>query len=338
MRRALRWIGWGFAGVTGLVVLLVIVISVADNFPKKMRTVWIDGPGDTRIRGETWVTTSLWDSSEVYEYTQVAPDGTETPIGEGPRQLDIAKARVYELDDQAELVVLGTIFRRDHSGRWSAFRADDANFVYRHYASGITQELGNSWYYEASGISCWIAGLDQARHRLVSACNFPETVRLIFRRASYDDLWVLDEAATFAETPPPQRIPFPEAARGTLTTVRIEPTGAVSALLERSRQLEPALAGAGSRMVAQIEFELVGSEATDVAVETEGYKKRWRARGGWVDSRGWPVLFWSVHPVGHRESFAKRRGQPWQEALLVQRSRSYGEDASYLTYLELRPR
>jgi hypothetical protein len=338
MGRVLRWIGWGFVGVVGLVVVLVFVISVADDIPKNIKTVWIDGPGDTRIRGDTWETTSLWDSSEVHEYTQVAPDGTETPIGEGLRQLDIARARVYELGDKAELVALDKIFRRDHSGRWSAFRADDANFVYRYYASGTTQRLDNSWYYSASGISCWITGLNQATHRLVSTCSFPATVRLIFRRASYDDPWVLDEAATFSGTPPPKRIPFPDAARGTLTTVLIEPPEAVAALLERSRHLEPALAEAGARMVAQVEFELVGSEATDVSVETEGYKNRWRARGGWVDSRGWPVLFWSDHPLGHRESFAKRRGQPWGEALLVKRSRRYQADASYLTYLELQPR
>jgi len=58
-----------------------VVASVIDDFPRKVSTVWIDGPGDTRIRGETWVTASTWDEFVVHQYTQVAPDGTETPIG-----------------------------------------------------------------------------------------------------------------------------------------------------------------------------------------------------------------------------------------------------------------
>jgi hypothetical protein len=38
-----------------------------------------------------------------------------------------------------------------------------------------------------------------AKHRFVSACNFPATVCLVFRRAAYDALLVLDLNATFAE-------------------------------------------------------------------------------------------------------------------------------------------
>jgi hypothetical protein len=159
----LRWIGWGFVGVVSLLALGVLLILVVDDSPIKVRTVWIDGPGDTRIRGEEWETSSGWDSSVVHEYTQVAADGTETPIGEGPNALDIGRARLYEHDDQAELVVLGSIFRRDHSGRWSVFRAFDPSFVYRHDASGVNRQFGNSWYYASSGTTCWIADLDQAR-------------------------------------------------------------------------------------------------------------------------------------------------------------------------------
>ena len=338
MRRVLRWIAWGFVGIVSLLALVVFLVSVVDDIPKKVSTVWIDGPGDTRIRGDTWVESGLWDQSVVYEYTQVAPDGTEIPIGEGPAALDIGGARLYEHDDQAELVVLGTVFRRDHSGRWSAFWAVDHSFVYRHYATGVNEQFGNSWYYAASGISCWITDLDPVEHRLVSACHFPASVQLVFRRASYDEPWALDQAATFAETPPPQRAHFPEMVQGTLTTVRIEPAGAAAALLVGSRRLEAALAEDGTRMLARVEFELVGEEATDVTVVTEGYENRWRARGGWVDPRGWPVVFWSGHPLGSDEGFAEHRGQPWGEAWLVHSVRRHREDATYLTYLELQSR
>jgi hypothetical protein len=338
VRRALRWIGWGFLGVVSLVALGWLLISFGSDIPKKIGTVWIDGPGDTRIRGDTWMKSSMFDDSYVHEYTQVAPDGAETPIGEGLRALDIAKARLYEHDEQAELVVLGKVFRRDHSGHWSAFKAADASFVYRYYASGITRELGDSWYSSASGITCWITDLDQYANRLVSACHFPARVSLVFRRASYDAPWVLDAEATFAKTPPPQRVHFPERVEGTLTTVRIEPAAAATALLAESRRLEPALAAAGTRIAAQVEFELVGTEHTDLSLVTEGYENRWRVRGGWVDSRGRAVVFWADHPLGRSEGFAERRGQPWEEAWLLERVHRYKEDASYLIYLELRAR
>jgi hypothetical protein len=163
-------------------------------------------------------------------------------------------------------------------------------------------------------------------------------VRLVFRRASYDEPWVLDQAATFAGTPPPARARFPEMARGILTTIVIEPAGAAAALLERSRRLEAALMESGTRMVARVEFELVGTEATDVSVVTEDYKNRWRARGGWVDTRGWPVVFWSDFPLARAEGFAEHRGQPWGEAWLVDMAGLYREDVTLLIYLELQPR
>lgn len=338
MSRALRWIGWGFAGVVSLVALAGLLVLFVERSPRNVGTVWIDGPGDTRIRGDTWSKAGVWDESVVYEYTQVAPDGTEIPIGEGPVDLERAAARLYEHGDQAELVVLGSVYRRDRSGRWISFRAVDAGFVYRHYASGVTGQAGDSWYYAAAGISCWIADLDPIEHRLVSACHFPARVRLVFRRASYDAPWVLDPSATFAETPPPQRQDFPNAARGTLTTLRVVPAAAAAALLERSRRLESVRGETGVRRVAQVEFELVGTEATDVSVVTEGYENRWRARGGWVNTEGRPVVFWSDHPLGRDEGFAERRGQPWGEAWLVDSVRRHREDATYLTYLELRSR
>lgn len=55
MSRALRWIGWGFAGLATLVALGVVLVLVIPDFPQKVRTVWMDGPGATRIRCETWV-------------------------------------------------------------------------------------------------------------------------------------------------------------------------------------------------------------------------------------------------------------------------------------------
>lgn len=126
--------------------------------------------------------------------------------------------------------------------------------------------------------------------------------------------------------------------QGTLTTVRIEPAVAAAGLLEKSRRLEAALAKAGTRMLARVKFELVGAEATDVSVVTEGYENRWRARGGWVDTRGRPVVFWSDHPLGRDGGFTEHRGQPWGEAWLVHSVRRHREDATYLTYLELQSR
>lgn len=163
-------------------------------------------------------------------------------------------------------------------------------------------------------------------------------MRLIFRRESYDAPWVLDQSATFADTPPPQRADFPQAAFGTLTTLRIEPAGDANALPEARRRLESALEAAHARVVARVEFELVGSQATDVTVGTEGYKRRWRVRGGWVDDRGSPVVFWDDLPLGRSEGFSEHRGQPWAEAWLVDSARRHQEDILYLTYLELRLR
>lgn len=145
MWRSLRWIGLGFVGLASLVALGILLVWFAERSPRNVGTVWIDGPGDTRIRGDTWVKSSLWDESVVFKYTEVAPDGTENPIGEGPNSLDIGRARLHEQGDQAELVVLGMIYRRDQSGHWSSFRAADYKFVYRYYAGGVNGEGGDSW-------------------------------------------------------------------------------------------------------------------------------------------------------------------------------------------------
>lgn len=81
-------------------------------------------------------------------------------------------------------------------------------------------------------------------------------------------------------------------------------------MLEGSGRLEAALAEAGTCMLARVGFVLIGEEATDVSVVTESYENRWRARGGWVDTRSWPVVFWSDLPLGRDEGFAEHRGQP----------------------------
>ncbi len=194
MKRALRRSSWGLVGLAVLLLLAGSLAAFVDSRPKKVGTVWLEGPGKSRIRGETWVTSSMWDESVSHRYIEVAANAAETPIGEGPVDLERARARLYQHGDQAELVVMDHIYRRDRDGEWTVFRAVDEEFVYRHYASGPDS---------ASGISCWIDELDPNGHQLISACNFPVDVRLVFRRSSYDEPWVLDPPATFAETPLP---------------------------------------------------------------------------------------------------------------------------------------
>ena len=72
--------------------LAIALAWFGESSYQNVGTAWIDGPGDARIRGDTWVKSDVWDESVVFEYTEVAPDGTETPIGEGPNSLDIARA------------------------------------------------------------------------------------------------------------------------------------------------------------------------------------------------------------------------------------------------------
>lgn len=338
MRRVLLWVGGILLGLTSLCIIGVIAIYFfwsVDTTPRKERTVWIDGPGDSRIRGEIWRSPGLWDSDIDHRYIQVAVDGTETPIGDGPQALDIARAKLYKHGDQAELVVMGSVYRLDRSGSWSEFRAEDGTFLYRYYANGrSSRPVGSSWYRESSGVSCYIVDLNHIGHRLVSDCNFPAAARLFFRRASYDDPWILDQATTFAHSPPPQHAPFPESARGILTVVGVEPAAAGAELLKGSR-LESALEVAGSRQLARIEFELAGTEPAEVSVVAEHFEEEWLARGRWVDDQGWPVLFWSDRPRVYG-GYTQRLGQPWDEAWLVDSGHRYREDVRYLVYLELR--
>ena len=338
MRRVLFWIGGILLGLVSLVIvgfIFMLFLWPLDRSPRLEHTVWINGAGDPRIRGETWVTPGSWESTVDNKYFEVASDGSETFIGNGPQALDIARARLYQHKGQAELVVLGSVYRRDRTGSWSEFRAEDGSFIYRHYVSRRSSRgVGSAWYASASGVSCYIADLNHIAHWLVSDCNFPASVSLVFRRASYDDPWVLDEAATFARSPPPQRAPFPEAVQGTLTVIRVEPIAADADLSKGSR-LETALEVAGMQHVQRVEFELVGTEPTDVSIVADNHKRNWRVRGGWVDSQGWPVLFWADHHWAHG-GYTDRLGLPWGEAWLVDYSQQHQKDVSYLVYLELR--
>lgn len=342
MHRILRFIGLGLAGLLVLAALGVVglyLLIELQKLPRDHRTVWIDGPGDTRIRGVSWIEGGSWidGPSEHHEYTEVVRWGADTLIGRGPAALDSASARLHEQGDRVELVVEDVVFRRTREGSWARFRALDVVFLYRHYAplsSGGMERAERSWRYHLRPIDCRILAFEPERHRMTSRCGGSPPVELVFERASYDAPWVVDPAATFAETPAPERTPFPESARVTLTALRIAP-GAYPAAPASYRSLERAIDEPGVERIAQRELTLETHEPIELALAAEGIQRSWSLRRGWLDANGWPVVLWSAYP--RFEAFGELRAQPWGAAVLVHRQRVPGEDASYAVYLELDP-
>lgn len=343
MRRVLRFIGLGLAGLSALAALGVVVLGLLialEAMPRNHRTVRVDGPGGTRIRGDSWVEGGSWidDPSERHHYTEVIRFGADTPIGLGPAALDSPGARLHEHGDQAELVVEDIVFRRTRAGSWERFRAIDIVFLYRHYAplsSGGRERTERSWRYQLRHIRCWILAFEPQQQRMMSTCGLGGPVKLVFQRASYDAPWVIDPMATFAGTPAPERTPFPEAAQVTITALRIERAQDDWAPRATYQHLETALDEAGVERIARLDFELEKGQRIELPLAAERIQKSWSLRGAWLDAQGWPVVLWSAYPPF--EKLGELRAQPWGEAVLVHRQMVPGEDVSYAVYLELRP-
>jgi hypothetical protein len=337
MGRIFRWIGIFGAGLAALVVLaaggLYLLIEFS-RLPHDHRTVWIDGPGDARIRSHSWVEGGNWmdDPYDVHEYTLMERDGTETLIGEGPAPLDSGEARLYEHGEQATLVVRDIAYSPGPYGRWDRFRAKNRDFIHRHYAPFTHHPIhrfGQTWRSAFTGLRCRIATVDLARQRMVSACGSGvRSVNLVFSRKSSEHPWAIDPSATFALSPPPERAPFPEVAHATLTAVRVVPPKDFRALPIENYRLDATLMEAGAEIVAELDFELRRDEPVEVKLEVAAFRQSWSLQGGWVAEDGRPVLYWPGYQL---------RAQPWRVSSLVYLSFVPRENASYLIYIELQP-
>jgi len=304
--------------------------------------VWLDGPGDGRIRGVSWVEGGNWmdDPWEIHEYTHVARDGSETLIGRGDAALDSDEVRLHANGDLAELVVEDTVFHRTREGKWTRFWAVDVVFIHLHYApvptGGRMERSERSWRHRAAPIHCRVSALDLQQQRMQTDCGWDRGPKLVFRRDSYDTPWVVDADATFAKNSPPEHRPFPDFVRATLTAVRITPAPGAAPWRDDIDQIEAMLGAPGVEQIARREFAVVNGKRIELPLDaSEISRESWSLRGAWLDENGWPVVLWSEHPKS--EHHGELRAQAFGAALRVHAQAVPGEDIRYAVYLELHP-
>lgn len=346
MRRFFRFIGFSLAGLVALVFLAIIglyLMSEISRLPHDHRTTWLDGPGEDRIRCVSWREGGNWmdEAWEIHEYTHVSASGKKTLIGRGTAALDSDDVHLYSDGDQAELVVEDDVFHRTPKGKWTLFRAVDRDFIHLHYSpvpgGGSMERTERSWRYGARPSPCRISALDLQRQRMDSECGWGGELKFVFRRDSYDAPWVLDPEATFAKMPPPERSPFPEFVRATLTAVRVTPAEGDARLPSDVDPLQVVLDKPSVEMIARREFEIVNGEPIELPLAAEPIsRKSFSLTGAWLDENGWPVVLWSEHP--EFKHHGKLRAQAFGAAVRVWAEAVRDEDTYYIVYLQFDPR
>jgi hypothetical protein len=343
--RARRWIvgslAPAFLGLLAAASLLGFW-AYQDAQPRDVEEHWLPGPDGLRLRSHSWTEPGSWVDREtrVHEYSVVDPsDGSEQRIGNGDEPL--GEDSLHTRRGRAELVVAGRTFRRTASGSWVQFDADGDDFLYRNWSplpGAYPQDGEHVWRYRAPGQTCRIQELAQEENRLVSACrrtfdtSYP-AVTLVFTRADYESPWTIDRDASFAASPPPEHPPFPPRVAGSLVVLRVAPALPLRGLDSIYEQLVTAREQTGVEEAGRVPFTLADGARPKVAVAIGSYHYAWYVRGAWLDSRGWPVLFWSEMEAN--EGRGELLAVPFDAPALVHHAIVTREEASYLTYLQL---